>query len=121
MPVAAIMAIAGILLIFNPNAEHMTKEQKVMQGTYLGVHAIDWSQTRYIAKHPDEHSELNPILGSHPSTDEVDVYFLSTALLHTGITKSLPDKYRKYWQMFTIGVEVGVVERNMRLGIKVDF
>lgn len=118
---ALIMAIAGMLLLFNPNADPMTKDQKVMQGTYLGVHAIDWGQTRYIAKHPEEHSELNPILGRHPSTDEVDAYFLSTALLHAGISKSLPSKYRKYWQIFTIGVEVGVVERNMRLGVKVDF
>ena len=121
MTVVVIMAIAGILLIFNPNAEPLTKEQKVMQGTYLGVHVIDWGQTRYIAKHPEEHRELNLILGSHPSTEEVDAYFLSTALLHTGITKSLPDKYRKYWQMFTIGVEVGVVERNVRLGVGVAF
>ena len=121
MIIPIIMAITGLLLISNPNAEPMTHDQKVMQGVYLTAHAIDWGQTRYIATHPDEHGEQNPILGRHPSTDEVGTYFLSTALLHTGITKSLPSKYRKYWQIFTIGVEVGTVNQNMRLGIGMEF
>lgn len=121
MPIVAIMAIAGVLLLFNPNADPMTKEQKVTQGAYLSVHAIDWGQTRYIAKNPGGHSELNPILGEHPSVGEVDRYMAATALLHTGITKSLPSKYRKYWQIFTIGVEAGTVTRNIQMGVKVDF
>lgn len=121
MGIPAIMAIMGILLIFNPNADPMTQEQKVMQGAYLAVHAIDWGQTRYVASNPDEFYETNIILGSHPSVGEVNRYMGSTMLLHAGITKSLPSKYRKYWQVFTLGVEIGVVGRNMRFGVKVDF
>lgn len=121
MPIALVMAITGILLMFNPNAEPMTKEQKVLQGTYLTVHAIDWRQTRYIAKHPDEFSETNPLLGENPSTSKVDNLMLSIALLHTGITKSLPSEHRMYWQMFTLGFKVGYVEKNIYLGIGMDF
>ena len=120
MPVL-IMAIAGILLLFNPDADPMTKEQKVMQGTYLGFHIIDWRQTRYAAEHPDEYGETNILMGRHPSTEEVDAYMAASALLHTGITKSLPTKYRKAWQMFTIGFEIGVVHQNAQIGVKVDF
>ena len=121
MPVAAIMAITGILLIFNPNAEPMTKDQKVMQGTYLGVHAIDWGQTRYIAKHPDEHYEINPLMGKHPSTEEVDAYMISSALLHTGITMSLPSQYRKYWIGGSFVAKLNLINMNLNAGIGMDF
>ena len=120
MPVL-IMAIAGILLLFNPDVEPMTKEQKVMQGTYLTVHAIDWGQTRYAAEHPGEFQEDNSILGRNPSAGEINRYMAASAILHTGITKSLPSKYRKAWQVFTIGFEVGVVHQNAQIGVKVDF
>ena len=120
MPVL-IMAIAGILLLFNPDAEPLTEKQKIMQGTYLTVHAIDWGQTRHAAEHPDEFNEDNFILGRRPSMGEVNRYMAASAILHTGITKSLPSKYRKTWQMFTIGFEVGVVHQNAQIGVKVDF
>ena len=121
MPVAAIMAITGILLLFNPNAEPMTKEQKVMQGTYLGVHSIDWMQTRYIAKHPDEYHEINPLMGKHPSVGEVNRYMAASAILHTGITKSLPGEYRKYWLGGSFVVKLNLINMNVNAGIGVAF
>jgi len=121
MTIPVIMAIAGILLMFNPNAEPMTAEQKVLQGTYLGVHAIDWSQTRTIAKNPDEFYEINPLMGKHPSTEEVDAYMAASALLHTGITMSLPSEYRKYWFGGSFVVKLNLINMNINAGIGMDF
>ena len=36
---------------------------------------MDWKQTRQIALHPEKWSEMNPILGKHPKTAKVDIYF----------------------------------------------
>lgn len=36
---------------------------------------IDAWQTRYIAMHPESHSEMNIILGRHPSVSAVYLYF----------------------------------------------
>ena len=121
MPIALIMAIAGILLMFNPNAEPLTKEQKVLQGTYLGVHAIDWRQTRTIAKNPDRFYEINPLMGKHPSTKEVDAYMAASALLHTGITMSLPSEYRKYWFGGSFAIKLNLINMNVQAGIGMDF
>jgi hypothetical protein len=113
-------ALLGLLLLFNPNAEPMSKQDMYLEGAYMALHVADWGQTRDGAIRP-EYYEKNPIMGRNPSINEVDKYMLSTAILHAGITKSLPRKYRDKFQLVTIGVEIGVVKRNASLGVKVRF
>ena len=88
---------------------------------YLTAHSMDWLQTRYIANHPEVYYETNPVLGRRPTQEKVDVYFLSTALLHTWIADKLPQRYRKWFQYSTLAVEAGYVGHNLNLGIGFDF
>lgn len=98
-----------------------SRQEKLMEAAYLTSHAIDWQQTRYIAKHPEEYRELNPILGSHPETWEVDAWFLGTAILHPVVTHYLPKEYRPLWQGLTLGMSMSTVGWNLQMGIKLDF
>lgn len=41
---------------------------------------IDWAQTRSAMRQPDKYKEMNPLLGSHPSTGSVDRFGLSVGL-----------------------------------------
>jgi hypothetical protein len=90
----------------------------------------DWGQTRYIAQHPGEYYETNPILGRHPKTSAVDLYFLSALVIHPVVSYLLPSKAqvfgfdinpRRIWQAGTIIVELGCVSNNARLGIGFSF
>lgn len=82
---------------------------------------VDWAQTRKIAQNPDKYSEMNPVLGSHPSTGEVDAYFLTCAVAHTTVAMALPPKYREWWQYVFIGVQAVAVANNVSIGLGVGF
>ena len=99
---------------------------------------IDWSQTRYIAKHPsaryvsisdghrEKHTEAgfietNPFLGDHPSVREVDHYFAVSALVQFGIAHVLPTRWRNTWQVVFIATHGSAAANNYQLGIRTDF
>jgi hypothetical protein len=88
---------------------------------YSVLSTMDWAQTRYIASNPETQSEANRILGSHPSLNKVNAYFLLTNLLHLGVAYSLPKSYRVGFQYITIGMELNAVTANASLGIKMEF
>jgi hypothetical protein len=128
------LALLGLLLMFNPNAEPMRQQDIALEATYMAFHIADWGQTRDLStRHCDSPPynniqnclggffEGNPIIGAKPTTEEVDRYMLSTAILHAGIVKSLPSKYREKFQMLTIGIEAGFVHYNAKMGLKVNF
>ena len=96
-----------------------TKTDKILEGTYLTLHCVDWLQTR--SADWDEFHETNPILGRAPSKTKTDLYFLTTGILHPVITHVLPQEYRKYWQAVTIGIEAGVVVHNFHIGMRIGF
>jgi hypothetical protein len=97
------------------------KEEKALEAAYLTLHVIDWGQTRYVAKHPEEYRERNPILGQHPSTEQVDTYFIATALLHPLVTHYLPRPYRRWWQAISITMGGACVINNASVGVKWEF
>lgn len=114
--------IAILLILFSASANaDWTNADTKHQAIFTGVLALDWAQTRYIAKHPDEFQEINTILGDHPTLGRVDGYFASLALIHFGISYLLPDRWRPVWQYVSIGFEAGIVTRNYKLGVGFDF
>jgi hypothetical protein len=116
-----IIAILGIMLSFPIQAD-WSKADTNRQLVFTGVAILDWSQTRYISKHPDEfYEDFNKYLGKHPTTNKVNNYFMSAIIINYGIAYALPDRYRKYWQRSSIIVETYFVARNYRLGIGFDF
>lgn len=61
--------------------------------------ACDWGQTRQSASRYQNMPnwtayEANPILGGHPTTTDVDLYFLSAVALNAAAWLLLPSKYR---------------------------
>ena len=106
------------------------KSDTAYELAYMATHAIDWRQTRYIAKNPDKFYERNPILGKHPSVSDVDKYFAITAIAHSGVSYLLPNKStifgkeinpRRLWQMLTIGAQTAVIGNNFRIGVRIDW
>ena len=89
------------------------------QSGVVALMGIDWMQTRKIAQNPDDYHEHNPVLGSNPSTEKVDVYFPVCIAAHTAVSMALPPEYRKWWQYVFIGVQAGVVASNFSIGLGV--
>ncbi|MBW2610685.1 MAG: hypothetical protein JRC68_10140 [Deltaproteobacteria bacterium] len=117
MPV--IMILLALCLPGCIHSDPWTKTDKILEGTYLTLHCVDWLQTR--SADWDEFYETNPILGRAPSKGKVDLYFLGTGILHPIITHVLPQKYRKYWQAVTIGMEAYTVGNNYHIGMRIGF
>ena len=117
--VSLFLTFTGLAVSYS--ADKWTTEDIMLEVTALGLKAIDWRQTRTIAKHPNLYWETNPILGEHPSIEAINRYFITTALGHVFITHLLPQKYRKYWQLLWIGISANCVYHNYRIGIKIDW
>lgn len=100
-------------------ADPWTNRQLVQQATLTLLLAADWAQTRDIKNHPNLR-EANPILGPHPTDDQVDRYFATAVIGHATIAHLLPHEWRDAWQLVWIGVEANTVARNYRLGVRFD-
>jgi len=85
------------------------------------LQAIDWRQTKHIAKNGHKFYECNRILDDHPSQNEVDLYFAVSWVAKTGIAYVLDEEWRKRWQWVCIGSSAGCVGWNYYLGIEMEF
>lgn len=114
---------AGAALLFPAPAcaDDWREADTTREAIYLTLLAVDWAQTRNIARNPDRWQEYNPFLGDHPSVGRVDGYFITSGLLHVGIASALPARYRDVYQALGIGFQAGVVGHNFSLGISAKF
>lgn len=87
----------------------------------LTATVVDWGQTRYIAKHPDQFRERNSSLGEHPGTGRIDTYFAGVMVGSAVIAHILPSHYRKWFLGSLAVLEIGVTMHNRNIGIKVSF
>jgi len=116
-----------VTLSFNCFAfDEWSFRNKALEGTFLTVHAVDWLQTRNIARNcgPNaEHrrAEMNAFLGECPNINQVNKYFFATALLHIGFTTILDSKYRTAFQFSTITMSLIFVSDNFKIGISADY
>lgn len=125
--------IIALLMIFCGSArafDDWTKEDTIWQASIIALEIVDWGQTRYIARNPDDWYEFNPLLGRHPSTDQVDAYFAGGILIKAAIAYVLPTKYnlwgyeinpRRIWQLANIAGSGACVAWNVSAGIRVEF
>jgi hypothetical protein len=102
-------------------ADPWSKQDIALEGVYLALKTIDMGQTLDIAGQPDKYYEVNPVLGRQPSQSAVYAYFLTTSLLHIGVTHVLPAKYRPWFQGVTIGLSGACVIHNYSIGLQVRF
>lgn len=103
------------------HADDWTKTDTGLEVAWLTLHALDWGQTRYIARNPDLFYERNPILGDHPSVGRVNTYFALTAIAHYGVSQWLSPSNRRIWQTVSIGFAAGTVNANYNIGVRLDF
>ena len=120
----AALLVAGCcigLFAASCRADEWDTTDKVIAGIAFTMMAVDWGQTRYIAKHPGLHFERNPLLGEHPPTSRVDAFFIGTAISAYLIADALPTRYRKLFLGGVAVVHIVCVTNNYGLGIRVDF
>ena len=94
------------------------KEDTYRHAALTTLKIIDWQQTREISHRPNEYRELNPILGDHPKTSTVDLYFASGYLFKTVTAYLLPVNYRESFQWLCIGASGSCVANNYSIGLK---
>jgi hypothetical protein len=94
-----------------------------------GITVVDWGQTRDIKNH-NGHSELNAILGTHPTDAAINTYFTEVMIIHPIVSALLPKtitvwgfeiKPRMSWQYLYLGVEAATISSNYRGGIRLSF
>lgn len=103
----------------NINAKEWTTEHTKWETAYLITHIIDWGQTLEITQNP-KYTELNPIIGKYPTRGKVNKYFLTTAIGHYLVSKHLTSN-RELWQKTSFFFELGIISRNVQLGIRTNF
>lgn len=94
-----------------------TVENKAMFAADFVLTGLDYSQTKYISKHPDEFYEKNTLLGKHPSESKVNTYFPLYFAAKSIVTFALPDPYCMIWQGALIGADSYYVIHNNSIGI----
>jgi len=98
-----------------------TTEEKAWLGTAAAFTIADWTTTRDLSRRYNEgYYENNPILGKHPSTGRVDLYFVSAGLLGYVIADNL-DQNRKLFLQGWTAVEIFYTNRNLNIGLKMKF
>jgi hypothetical protein len=110
------------------------KELLLMGGTFV-LAAIDWSQTEQIARKPEKYSEINPILGRHPSVGATHTYAAIAAASYVLASWALPRKpppqlvnpgihryvNRENFMMGIMLLEAGCVTRNLSVGLGLGY
>ncbi len=145
---ALLLAVLTLIIIMPAHAgeaedrgQSWTAGDTALQAAVIATLAVDRAQTVYIATHgvttetcysgssggcfeKQEYYEsgwARNFIGSHPTHGQVNRYFATAALLHTGVAYILPKPYRTIWQSFWIGVEAYTVQSNVNAGISVRF
>ena len=108
------------LLALPAHAHDWTDSEKRWAAAWLATRAVDWAQTRYVARHPDRFRELNPFLGDHPSLGTVNRSFVLTTAAGLLAAHYLP-AYRKQMLQVWFAVGVGMTVRNAAIGIRLEF
>lgn len=115
---AAILALA--LLAMPAHAHDWTASEKGWAAAWLATRAVDWAQTRHIARNPARFRELNPLLDRHPSLGDVNRYFIVSTAAMLLAAHYLP-KYRKGMLQVWFAVGAGYVAHNASIGIRMEF
>lgn len=110
-----------LLIATTVNAENRpwTNVEKGVFVANTVLTTIDWSQTRYISRNPSYY-ETNPFLGSHPSTQKVDMFFIGQLIGQYYLFDYLDENRLGFMFGLTLG-RLEVVNRNVRLDIKMRF
>jgi hypothetical protein len=87
----------------------------------IALTVADYGQTRTIAANPQTWTEMNHIMGKHPSVGAVNTYFLGYTAVNIALDYALPQPWKKYHRYYWIGTEAYCVGSNIHAGIKFTF
>lgn len=116
-----VAAAASVLCTECSAHDAWTEADSAREGAFLALDLADLGQTRYIARHPEQFYEVNPLIGRHPSVGRVDAVFAGEALAHVAISYTLPERFRPAWQYGSIAFEGALVAHNAHIGIRFNF
>ncbi len=90
---------------------------------YQGLLTVDCLQTwAGYGAHPDQFSEMNPLLPKHPSKTQLSAICAGTSVGHYLVSRWLSPDAREFWQVATIGAEFYVVVNNYFMaGVRIRF
>lgn len=101
------------------NGRHWNKKDIALECVYLSLLYFDLNQTIQTANNPDLFYENNPILGRHPTEEEVIIYFgLVGVLFQAGAAHFLPEKYRFWFITSGLVIEGYFVINNATIGLE---
>ena len=121
MKTIAIILILLFIPVMGNAADKWDNTDIGLAASALALRTMDWRQSREIAENPLIFREINPMLGDHPSTGQVDAYFAVSALAQIGIAHVLPSKWRKIWLSCWIGMSGATVYRNNAVGLGIKW
>ena len=124
-PCSVRAALLSLVLVLSPAlcraADPWETTDYWLAGAAVAALAADWGQTRHIAKNPNRFIETNPVLGSSPSVGKVDTYFVGAIVGTVALAHVLPGDWRQLFLGGVLALEIGVVNQNRSLGIKMAF
>lgn len=113
--------IALLLLALPAQAQTpLSKEEWAREAAYLVLLTADYSLTMDLKNHPGMY-EKNPILGRHPSDQQLRGYFAVAAIGHVLGMHFLSRENRAFAQWASIGIELYAVHNNYQLGLSFRF
>lgn len=62
--------------------------------------------------------ETNPILGKHPTKSDVYGWCAGAIVGTTAVSILLPPEWRRAWQGVILGIEIGMIQNNLRIGLR---
>jgi hypothetical protein len=117
--VALVLLLASSLALADNRT--WSGEEKAWLGTAAAFTITDWATTRDLSRRYREgYYENNPILGKHPSTGRVDLYFVTAGLVGYAIADNLDQNRKPFLQMWT-AVGIFYTNRNLGIGLKMKF
>ncbi len=91
-----------------------------MEWAFQAVNVADAYTTMQIRHDPAVEEIAWPtrqLIGANPAEDEVALLFLTYGISHYLIARALPPKWRRYYQVGTIGYSAALVINNCQLGL----
>jgi hypothetical protein len=116
MRILSALLLSSTLLAGTP----WSGKDKALETAFVAATVLDWRQTLDIKNHSHLY-EQNSLMGRHPSNGTVNAYFVTALVLHAIVADQLQGTWRTAWQSAWIGLEVGTVQRNYALGIRLNF
>ena len=119
-PKPMLAAVLVALTLTGCASQDWTRGDTAREILFQATNAIDAYQTAQIRHRPDlqeGHIVTAAIIGEQPSESDVALYFGTVAVSHFAISRILPPKWRRWFQVGTLGYSAYTVDNNCERGL----